>query len=66
MFEEMVAAGITPSIVAYNTLLSAHASMGAWSEALETLKRVLLAQAEGVNPNTVTCACRGLQTLLSP
>ena len=57
MFEDMLASGLSPSIVTYNTLLSSFASLGAWGEALDTLRRVLAAQLEGVTPNTATCKC---------
>lgn len=55
VFEDMLASGLSPSIVTYNTLLSSYANLGAWGEALGTLRRVLAAQLEGVAPNTVTC-----------
>lgn len=59
VFDDMLASGLPPSIVSYNTLLSAYASTGAWSEALDTLCRVLAAQLEGVSPNTTTCEFAG-------
>lgn len=55
LFEDMVASGLSPSVVTFNTLLSAQANLGAWEEALATLNRVLAAQLEGVTPNTTTC-----------
>ncbi|KAL4458358.1 hypothetical protein ABPG75_013223 [Micractinium tetrahymenae] len=54
VFDDMLATGLTPSIVSYNTLLASFASLGAWREALDALTHVLAAQAEGVNPNTTT------------
>ncbi|GAB4822151.1 hypothetical protein N2152v2_009197 [Parachlorella kessleri] len=54
VFEDMLALGLSPSIVTYNTLLSSFASLGAWGEALDTLRRVLAAQLDGVAPNTAT------------
>jgi hypothetical protein len=52
VFDEMLATGLTPSIVAFNTLLASYAALGAWGEALDTLTHVMAAQVEGVNPNT--------------
>lgn len=54
-FEEMRAAGVSPTIVAYNTLLAALAAGGAWMDALDVLSAVLQASMEGVNANTATC-----------
>ncbi len=59
VFEDMLALGLSPSIVTYNTLLSSFASLGAWGEALDTLRRVLAAQLDGVAPNTATCKSAG-------
>lgn len=55
VFEDMQHAGVSPTIVTYNTILSAQAGGVAWSEALETLQRALDARMEGINPNTQTC-----------
>jgi hypothetical protein len=52
VFDEMLATGLTPSIVAFNSLLASYAALGAWGEALDTLTHVMAAQVEGVNPNT--------------
>ena len=52
VFDDMLATGLTPSIVAFNTLLASFAALGAWGEALDTLTHVMAAQVEGVNPNT--------------
>lgn len=51
-FDHMLAQGLSPSIVTYNTLLASCAHRGAWGKALEALTHVLAAQPEGVNPNT--------------
>ncbi|KAL4429625.1 hypothetical protein ABPG77_008674 [Micractinium sp. CCAP 211/92] len=53
-FDDMLATGLMPSIVSYNTLLASYASLGAWREALDAITHVLAAQADGVNPNTTT------------
>lgn len=57
-FDDMRASGVTPTIVAYNTLLSAQAGLGAWSEALDTLHVVLSSAVDGVHPNLTTCKCK--------
>ena len=59
VFEDMVAHGLAPSVVTFNTLLSALAQLGAWAEALDTLQHCVAAQLDGVNANTATCECLG-------
>ena len=59
VFDEMLANGLTPSIVAVNTLLASYAALGAWAEALEALTHAMAAQVEGVNPNTCEQCRRG-------
>lgn len=54
VFREMLRVGVSPSIVSFNTLLSAHASLGAWADALDALGAVLAAQLDGISPNTAT------------
>ena len=51
-FQALLDTGLTPSIVAWNTLLGAYAALGAWGEALEAMGHVAAAAGEGVNPNT--------------
>lgn len=53
-FDEMRASGVTPTIVAYNTLLAALAAVGGWREALDVLNLILMTPGEGVTPNTST------------
>lgn len=54
-FDDMRASAVAPTIVAYNNLLTAQASLGAWSEALETLHVILSASRDGINANLTTC-----------
>lgn len=51
----MRAVGVAPTIVAYNTLLNAHANMGSWAEAMDVLRVVLGSSGEGIHANTATC-----------
>jgi len=53
-FDYMRASGVSPNIVAYNTLLAALAAMGNWTVALDVLNSVLAAAVEGVHANTAT------------
>lgn len=53
-FEGMRAAGVSPNIVAFNTLLAALAAMGAWADALDVLRAACAATVEGVHVNTAT------------
>ena len=41
VFEDLAAAGLQPSVVTYNALLTAHAQSGAWRAALDCLQRML-------------------------
>jgi pentatricopeptide repeat protein len=56
-FDDMMAAGLAPSIVTHNTLLAALAAQGAWGDALDALSAVLSSAGAGVNANTATCEC---------
>lgn len=53
-FEYMRSSGVSPNIVAYNTLLAALAAMGSWTVALDVLNSALAAAVEGVHANTAT------------
>ncbi|KAG7669994.1 hypothetical protein Ndes2526B_g06369 [Nannochloris sp. 'desiccata'] len=53
-FEYMRASGVSPNIVAFNTLLAALAAMGNWTVALDVLNAALAAAVEGVHANTAT------------
>lgn len=76
MFKEMLATGLTPSIVTYNTVLASCAARGAWWEALDLLANVFEARADGVSPNTSeprpecgcldSWLCAGSQRLVEP
>ncbi len=53
-FDYMCASGVSPNIVAFNTLLAALAAMGSWTQALDVLNAALAAAVEGVHANTAT------------
>lgn len=53
VFEDMVTAGIEPSIVTYNTLICAYGQMGDWQKSLEVLKH-LIANDSNVQPTLAT------------
>ena len=44
----MLAQGVSPNLVTYNTLLEAHACSGAWAEALRVLDALRHRVSEGV------------------
>ena len=53
-FDAVRAVGLSPNIVAFNTLLAALAVLGEWLESVDVLNLVFAAASEGVHPNTDT------------
>lgn len=53
MFEDMFSAGVDPSIVTYNTLISAYGQMGDWVKAMEVLQH-LIQSDRGIHPTLAT------------